>query len=180
MKNSHQNLLIILALGLCGLCSWQWYGQTQERTRVQSLTQTIFDQATAIQVHTNSIASLNAQSIQMDARVSELRQTVKTNEENLLALRREAGRLRSENSALTNDVAEYKAAFEKVEAKLKEAYDGIKKQNEAVKELAGQRDEFVQKYNDSVKQRNDLVAKYNDLVQQVEKLQGAAAKPPAK
>ena len=32
-----------------------------------------------------------------------------------------------------------------LEAKLKEAYDGIKKQNEAMKELVAQRDEFVQK-----------------------------------
>jgi len=54
---------------------------------------------------------------------------------------------------------------------LTEAYDGIKKQNEALKELAAQRDEYVKKFNDSVKDRNDVVAKYNDLVQKVDKQQ---------
>ena len=34
-----------------------------------------------------------------------------------------------------------------------EAYDGIKKQNGALKELTAQRDEFVQKFNDSIKER---------------------------
>ena len=32
-----------------------------------------------------------------------------------------------------------------------------------------QRDEFVKKYNDSVKDRNDVVTKYNDLVKQLQK-----------
>jgi uncharacterized coiled-coil DUF342 family protein len=62
---------------------------------------------------------------------------------------------------------------ESLQGKLKEAYAGIHKQNEAMKELVAQRDEFVKKYNESVQARNDVVAKYNDLVAQVEKLQGA-------
>jgi len=39
---------------------------------------------------------------------------------------------------------------------------------------AAQRDEYVRKFNDSVKDRNDVVAKYNDLVQKFEKQQGGA------
>ena len=31
MKNFQQNLLILLALRLCGLCAWQWYAQTVQR-----------------------------------------------------------------------------------------------------------------------------------------------------
>jgi uncharacterized coiled-coil DUF342 family protein len=64
-----------------------------------------------------------------------------------------------------------------LEARLKEAYDGISKQNETFKELVAQRDELVNKYNNSVKERNDIVEKYNQLV---EKLQPAGAKPPDK
>jgi uncharacterized coiled-coil DUF342 family protein len=43
--------------------------------------------------------------------------------------------------------------------------------------LVAQRDELVNKYNDSVKERNDIVEKYNQLV---EKLQPAGAKSPDK
>jgi len=63
---------------------------------------------------------------------------------------------------------------DKLEARLKDAYDGIRKQNDAIKQLTTQRDEFVQKLNDSIKDRNDIVTKYNDLVKSMEKT------PPAK
>jgi chromosome segregation ATPase len=180
MKNLHQNLLIVFALGLCGLCAFQWYGQTVQRTHIESLNQTLYEKAAAIQGLTNSMASLNAQITQMDARISELRQTVRTSEEASLTQKREITKLHYENSSLTNEMVEYKAALEKIETKLKEAYDGIKKQNDAVKELVAQRDEYVEKYNDSVKERNEIVNKYNDLVKQVEKLQSATAKPSGK
>jgi uncharacterized coiled-coil DUF342 family protein len=63
-----------------------------------------------------------------------------------------------------------------LQGKLKDAYGGIQKQNEAMKELVAQRDEFVKKLNDSVKERNDIVNKYNDLVSQVEKNQTSEGK----
>ena len=37
MKNFQQNLLIILALALCGLCAWQWYEQTIQRDEIGTL-----------------------------------------------------------------------------------------------------------------------------------------------
>jgi uncharacterized coiled-coil DUF342 family protein len=54
---------------------------------------------------------------------------------------------------------------------LKEAYEGIARQNESLTNLVAQRDEFVKKFNDSVNDRNDIVAKYNELAAQIEKLQ---------
>ena len=62
-------------------------------------------------------------------------------------------------------------------AKLKEAYAGIEKQNEAITNLVSQRDDFVKKFNDEVKDRNDVVAKYNDLVKQIQKQSDNSAKP---
>ena len=180
MKNFHQNLLIILASALCGLCAWQWYVQTVQLNHIENLIQTVFKKAAAIQGFTNSIATLNGQIAQLDARISELRQTLKTNEETILSQKRDITRLRFENASLTNEVVEYKAALGTVQTKLKEAFDGITKQNATFKDLVTQRDEFVQKYNNSVKDRNDVVNKYNDLVKQMEKLQPAAAKPSGK
>ena len=59
-----------------------------------------------------------------------------------------------------------------LEAKLKEAYTDIDKQNTVISNLISQRNDLVQKYNDEVKDRNDVVVKYNDLAKQVEKQQG--------
>jgi len=174
MKNFQQNLLIALALGLCVLCAWQWYAQTQQRNQIQSLNQLVYEKSLAIRDYTNSIATLNHQISEMDTRITELKSTVKTNETILAGRTRELNQLRLTSESLTNQVVEYKDAVATLQTRLKEAYDGIRKQNESVQQLVAQRDEFVKKYNDEVKDRNDIVAKYNELAAQVQKLQGGS------
>ena len=176
MRSLQQNLLVILALSLCGLCVYQWYGQTLQRNEIQRLEQTVYEKSAAIQGYTNSIKAMDGQIAQMDARITQLKTEVKTNAELVITQQREINRLQATTDGLTNQIAEYRSAVESLQAKLKEAYAGIQKQNEAVKELVAQRDEFVKKYNDEVKDRNDVVKKYNDLAAQVEKLQSKGAK----
>jgi chromosome segregation ATPase len=176
MKNFQQNLFIVLAIALCSLCAYQWYGQTQQRTQMNGLNQLIYQKSAAIRDYTNSIATMNNEVAQMDAEITSLKGTVKTNEQQMAAQRNEINRLEADGEALTNQVAEYKLDLETLQAKLKDAYDGIKKQNEMLKGVVAQRDKFVQKYNDSVKERNDIVAKYNALVDQVQKAQAGGSK----
>ena len=176
MKNFQQNLLIIVALSLCGLCVYQWYGQTIQRNEIQKLEQTVYEESAAIQGYTNSIRTMDRQIAQMDARLTELKAEAKTNAELIISQKREINRLQITGEGLTNQIGEYRGAVTNLQAKLKEAYEGIQKQNEALKELVAQRDEFVKKFNDEVKDRNDVVNKYNDLVRQVEKNQSASSK----
>ncbi|HWX18618.1 MAG TPA: hypothetical protein VN578_01810 [Candidatus Binatia bacterium] len=176
MKNFHQNLLIVLALSLCGLCVYQWYGQTLQRNQIQKLNQMVYDRSVAIQGYTNSINAMDRQIAEMDARLTVLKGTLKTNEELLVTQKREINRWQTTAEGLTNQISEYKKGIDALEAKLKEAYAGIQKQNDALKELAAQRDEFVKKYNDEVKDRNDIVDKYNTLAKQVEKFQATSGK----
>jgi chromosome segregation ATPase len=171
MKNFQQNLLIVLALSLCGLCVYQWYGQSVQRNEIAGLTQSVYEKSAAIQGYTNSIQTMDHQIAELGARITELQLSARTNEEVINLQKRDIIRLQAASEGLTNQVAEYKKAVASLESKLTEAYDGIKKQNEALKELAAQRDEYVKKFNDSVKDRNDVVAKYNDLVQKVDKQQ---------
>jgi|SRR5581483_10057783 len=171
MKNFQQNLLIVLALGLCCLCAYQWYGQTLQRNEMEGLSQTISGQKSAIQSYTNSIKTMDHQIAELDARIAGLKGTVKTNDLLLLTQKREINKLEAAAEGLTNEITQYKLAVDTLNAKVKEAYDGIKKQNESIKELVAQRDGFIQKLNDSVKDRNDVVSKYNELVARVEKLQ---------
>ena len=176
MRNLQQNLFILVALSLCGLCVYQWYGQTLQRNDIQKLEQTVFEKSAAIQGYTNSIQTLDRQIAQMDARITELKAQVKTNAEWVVTQKREFNRLQATADGLTNQIAEYRSAVESLQGKLKDAYSGIQKQNEAMKELVAQRDEFVKKLNDSVKERNDIVNKYNDLVSQVGKNQTSGGK----
>jgi chromosome segregation ATPase len=174
MKTFQQNLLIIVALSLCGLCVYQWYGQTLQRNEIQKLEQTVYDKSAAIQGYTNSIRTMDRQIAQMDARLTELKAEAKTNADLIISQRRELNRLQITAEGLTNQIAEYKGTVTNLQGRLKEAYDGIQKQNAAMKELVAQRDEFVKKFNDEVKDRNDVVNKYNDLVRQVEKNQASS------
>ena len=183
MRNLQQNLLIIVALCLCGLCVYQWYGQTVQRNEIQKLEQTVFDKSVAIQGYTNSIRAMDGQIAQRDgqiaqrdARITQLKADVKPNADFVITQKREINRLQAAVDGLTNQVAEYRLAVESLQGKLQDAYGGIQKQNEAMKELVAQRDEFVKKYNDEVKDRNDIVNKYNDLVSQVAKLQESGSK----
>jgi chromosome segregation ATPase len=176
MKNFQQNLLIVLALGLCGLCAYQWYNQTLQRREVQGLNQLTYEQATAIQGYTNSIRTMNQQIARMDAQITELRATVKSNDQVIVKLKVEINRLELEGESLTNQIAQYKRGVETLQAKLTSTYEDEKKLSDSIKEVVAQRDEFVQKYNDSVKDRNDVVNKYNDLVAKVEKLQSGGGK----
>jgi chromosome segregation ATPase len=176
MKNFHQNLLIALALCLCTLCAWQWYGQTVQRTEFDKLNAIANQKSALIQDYTNSIETMQHQIGQMDASITELKDTVATNDQTILAQKKELNQLDSENIALTNDIAQYKQAVDTLEARLKDAYDSIKKQNDALKQLAGERDEFVKKYNDLVIDRNTVVSNYNDLATRFEKLQSGSSK----
>jgi chromosome segregation ATPase len=176
MKNFHQNLLITLALCLCALCAWQWYGQTLQRTEFEKLNTIANQKSALIQDYTNSIQMMQHQIGQMDTSITELKDTLTTNNGTILAQRKELNQLDAQNSALTNQLVEYKEAVEKLEARLKDAYDGIKKQNDALKQLAGERDEFVKKYNDLVIDRNTIVSNYNDLAVRFQKLQSGGGK----
>jgi len=174
MKNFHQNLLIILALSLCALCLWQWYGETLQRNHIDDLNLLLTQKLAAIQSYTNSIKTMDDQIAQMDARITQLKGTIKTNDDLILSQKRTMNKLDAENQLLTNRVDEYKVTVETLQGKLKETYDGVQKQNEALKELVAQRDDFVQKLNDSVKERNAIVDKYNALVGRAEQSQGTA------
>ena len=174
MKNFQQNLLITLALALCGLCAWQWYEQTVQREEITTLNGIVYQKNADIQNDTNSIATLGHQIEQMDLRITEIKSAAATNELLVVDQKREISKLQFENLNLTNEITQYKQAVDELTAKLKDAYADLGKQNEAITNLVAQRDDFVKKYNDEVKDRNDVVAKYNDLVSQVQKQKGGS------
>lgn len=176
MKNFQVNLFILLALALCGLCAWQWYEQTVQRNEIQTLNRMVYDRNAAIQGYTNSIATLNHQVNQMDAHLTEIKAAAATNEQLIISQKAEIMQLQFANENFTNEIAQYKAGVDALEAKLKEAYAGIDKQNGAISNLLSERNDLVQKYNNEVKDRNDIVEKYNELVKQVQ----AGGKPPDK
>ena len=171
---------MVLALALCGLCVWQWFVQTEMRNHIDALDQPIFKHSTEIQGYTNSIKLLDVEIAGLQTRLIELKKEAVTNDQTILAQKRDLLRLKVSAESMSNEIVQYQAVTNVLESKLAEAYDGIKKQNDAIARLTAERDEFIGKYNDSIKARNELVEKYNELADRVKKLQDAAAKSASK
>ena len=169
MKTSLQFLLIVLAIGLCAVCTWQWYGQVLQQKQMNALVQSNYDQTVAIQGYTNSVNALDHQIAQMDARVTELRAAMTSNNAVIVALR-------SDNRRLTSMVDQYSNAVVVLEGRITQANTSIRQQNEAIKMIVLERDEYVTRLNQSVKERNETVTKYNTLVKQFEALQAVQSK----
>jgi uncharacterized coiled-coil DUF342 family protein len=170
MKNFQRNLFIVLAIALCGTCAWQWYLQAMQLNTIEKLNEIIYHKSAEIQDYTNSIKIKDAEISQLDDRITQLKQTLMSNDQWAVTEKREVARLQSTGDILSNEIVQYKAAVDSLTNKLKEAYDGEK-------QLVAQRDEFVKKLNDSIKSQNDLTAKYNELVERFNKLQATNTPP---
>jgi chromosome segregation ATPase len=166
MKQLQQNLLIVLALGLCGLCAWQWYVQTVQRQTIGNLNQMVFDRNDTIQNDTNMIATLNSKVNDMDVQITGLKATVTTNEQVMASQSAQITQLQFDNATYTNEIAQYKVAVDTLETRLNDANSNIDKQNETITNLLSQRSELVLKYDELATNRNEIVQKYNALVKQ--------------
>ncbi|MBU6411276.1 MAG: hypothetical protein KGR98_12900, partial [Verrucomicrobia bacterium] len=112
MKNFQVNLFIVLALCFCGLCAWQWYEQTVQRTTIQSLNRMVYDRDAVIQNDTNSIATLNHQVNEMDASLAEMKAEAGTNRQLIASQKTKITQLQFENENFTNEIAQYKAGVD--------------------------------------------------------------------
>ena len=176
MRDFQHRLFIVLAVGLCGLCAYQWYVQSLQRGEIETLAQIVSERNLALRNSTNTIQATDHQVTQLDAELGALKATIKTNTQLIVTQQRELTRLRGMEEEQANRVAQYKQALNALTNKIKTAHDGIEAQNNAIAQLVAQRDEFVSKYNASVKERNEVVGKYNDLVKRLEQNQ-VPAKP---
>jgi chromosome segregation ATPase len=147
--------------------------QTLLHNEGAALQETLSKQAAEIQADTNKLQNMDAEIAGLSTRINELKRAAMTNEQTALEQSREILRLGKSGEGMSNQIVQYKEIVDKLEAKLKEASEGITKQNAAIQQLASERDEAIKKYNDSIKERNALAEKYNNLVERYNKLQAA-------
>lgn len=165
------NLLIVFALVLCGLCTYQWNRETQDRERIRALIQTNYQHNVEIQNYTNTIRRMDTQINELDQKILELKAAVRTNDAIILDLRLERSQLNATNDVLARQLQVFTSAFQQATNQLGEAYQNIGKLNDMVKEVAGQRDDLVKQLNQAITERNDLVKQYNDLVDKFKQVQ---------
>ena len=113
MKNFQQNLLILLALALCGLCVFQWYEQTAQRDEITTLNGVVYQKNVAIRDATNSIAVLNQQIGQLDSSLTETKANAATNSNNSWHRKKPGSPCsNSPTPVSTNEIARYKTTVD--------------------------------------------------------------------
>lgn len=166
MKRILETLLIVLALGLCGLVGAQWFREQRlldrvkileddsahKDTKIQSLTSAnaVFgDQVAALLTKTGDLESTNRDLLTKFGETSRKLKTAETNIERL-----------------TNSVSQLREA-------VVDRNNTISELNTKLKDVVMERNEIVKKSNEVTGRHNEVVKKYNDLVEAYEKLNAA-------
>jgi chromosome segregation ATPase len=171
-------ILILLALGLCGLCGYQWWREAGLRLQVE-------EKNRGLQALTDEKAAAEAQGKRYEAEIKRLEADREANEKATADAKSELSKtvaalkkaeFDGERAAAERSL--YKEAVDKANQAIKEQNEGVKNLNAEYKKLVEDRNEIVQKYNKLttdyekvVTDMNGVVEKYNTLVAQ----QAAAA-----
>lgn len=163
--------LIVLALGLCGLCAFQWVRETRLRGRVDGLQgerRVLAEEKAAVEAQAKRFQE---EIRRVERERAELRASSETN-----ALLNQRLRLELQKAAVESEQAKrtadsYKAAFEKANVSIREQNEVVAKLKADYLKLADDRNAQVHRYNEMAKQQASLVKRFDDLAQKWNALQ---------
>src|SRR6516162_5637190 len=119
MKSFLQNLLIILALALCGVMIYQWVRETETRKKVQSLTDKVQDQTENIRNLNSNIKRDEAEIQRLDGLKNQLTQTVKSNEVRIAGLVKDLDKATNELDHAQKQIVVYMYAVDRANESIK-------------------------------------------------------------
>jgi chromosome segregation ATPase len=178
MKAFLVNLLILLALALCGFNAYQWQREARLRETLDQR-QSALSQKSAEVLQLQQSLSLSGEEIK---RLESLRESATSeaasNHTRLLEIEAEVAKLRLDLAAQgqqSGQVEQYKAAFDKANDNVRQQNQIIQSQNEKLKEVAAERNEIVGRFNKLASDYKTLSedygkvrALYTNLVSQVQ------------
>ena len=156
--------MVILALGLCGLCAFQWVRETKLRMRVEELQaerQKLNDEKTVVEAQGKRFQE-EIQRVERER--ADLFKSAQTNNEALVKIRVDLAKANLEVDRSKRASDNYKDAFEKANDAIRLQNERTAKQNAEFAKFQEERKEFVEKYNALVKQHDANLTQYNDLV----------------
>jgi len=150
MKSLLVNLLVAFSLILCGFNAYQWFREAKLHGRVEDLGNQIFrksgeiqDLQQSVKIHEDEIKRLENIRENFNSIVKSNRTVITQLEEQSEKFRRDA----QIQAAKAAQVDQYKTAYEKANEGIKKANDVIQLQNEKMKGLADERNQFVERFN---------------------------------
>jgi len=168
MKSFLQNVLIVLALGLCLLCAVQWLREARLQQELALAQATIAARDKTVLELQTAGKRLEADLLSLDSRNAGLRDALRTNAQELAELRQNLSRAEGDLGIARAQLGSYKQAITQANANIETNNAAIRDQNKLLQETVAQRDDLLKRLNEMTRRYNDLVEKYNALVKQVE------------
>jgi chromosome segregation ATPase len=173
-------LLVVLALGLCGLCAFQWVRETRLRQRVEVL------EGDKVRVaEEKAAAEAQGQRFQqeiqrVESERAELFRTVESHNAQVGQLKAEAMVAKQEVDRLVKQATAFKEALDRVNANTERANEQISKLNADIRRVAEERNKAVERFNELAARRDEELKRYNELVTQWNAQQEAIKKAAGK
>jgi len=164
------NLLLVLALGLCGLCAYQWMREGRVYAALGSVNDELYKKREAIQGLEQTVKRNQSDMARLEGIRAELNQTIRTNTARIAELGNYVEKLENETDSQRATIGNYKEALDTANERIQKQNEDIQKQNDAIKVLAQQRDEKVAELNRLVGEYNTLVTNFNKLQEDMTKL----------
>src|SRR5262245_55790426 len=118
MKKFLENLLIFIALSLCGLCIWQWVREAELRKEAEQLSKALYKQKEIVQSLETQLKRSEAEVLRLDKLKTDLTETIKTNRQEILALTKLSEKLEKEVETHKAQIDVYKEAVDKANASI--------------------------------------------------------------
>lgn len=179
MKKFLPALLIFLALGLCGLVTFQWIREARLRDQIKALSETVTKRNGTIRDLEGNLRNAKSEIERLEGVKTQLTETIKTNRQEIADLTKYGEKLERDLEASKQQVEAYRDALAKANENIKQQNDTIKRQNADLKQLAEERNASVVKYNGMVEQYNDLVKQFNKMQDDYQKALNPTSAPPA-
>lgn len=177
MKLLLQTLLVIIALGLCGICTVQWQREAQLRGRIEQLVRQLeaenklrVQAEQKVEEYGREIERLNGLRSEIETKLLTTTEELRDRTVDQLARgysialhMNEAIRATSELQAYKQLAGQGTEALKKHNETVFAQNSAIEKANAQLRQLARERDEAISQLNERTKAFNELVEKYNKL-----------------
>jgi septal ring factor EnvC (AmiA/AmiB activator) len=170
MNKFLQNLLLVFAMALCCLATFQWVREGHLRKDIAGLHGEIYTNLVNLQALRYS-AQQDAQTIsRLENQKIQLNGVISTNETKIKELDKLVDKLSRESIGQKETIENYKQTVITANERLKQQNEAIEKQNGIIRDVAKQRDDKVEELKGVVEKYNKLVADYNKLAEEAQKL----------
>ena len=169
MKQFMVNLLVALALGLCGLCTYQWYREASLRNEMETQSRELYKRKEIVSDLEGRLQRSEADRFRLDKAHVELTAVIRSNTLELASLGKRLDQAEKQAEQQKQAAETYKSAYETANANTEKANEEIKKQAAVASQLATERTDLIAKYNGVVKQYEELVKQFKAYEADVKK-----------